>query len=291
VDTASKDSEGSKAQARGVGALLAHEERWDTEMGKWFPGERVVFRGQDLHHDLRDMGWIEMLVFAITGRRFEAKPLRLLEACCTLVVSYPDPSIWPNHVAALAGTARSTGALGIAAAYATEEAEIFGLQPFLEIAAFAIRARERLAEGADLQKIVFDTLKVHRKLPGFGRPIVPADERVGAVLGLARELGLASGPNMQLFFELQRVLADTFGAFAMKPTIAALLAPLMADLGLSPRETYRFFILAFGIGYVACFTDAETKPEGTFFPLRCSRVRYEGAPRRAWGCGAPQGRP
>ena len=40
--------------------------------------------------------------------------------------SYPDARLWNNRVAALAGTARSTGTLGIAAALAVSEAKIYG---------------------------------------------------------------------------------------------------------------------------------------------------------------------
>ena len=279
----SASMEESVSGSRGPEALLAHEGRWVTDLGKWFPAERVVFRGKDLHHDLKDMSWTALLLYAVTGREFEAKQVRLLGGICTLSVSYPDPSIWPNHVAALAGTARSTGALGVSAALATEEAEIYGLAPSVATTDFFLRTRERVAEGADLGEIVRHELKVRRGVPGFGRPIVSMDERVTAVLGLARELGLASGPHVELFFAIQRVLSDILGPFAMTPTIAALIGALAADRGLSPRELYNYFILGFGIGYVACYTDAASKPEGAFFPLRCSRVRYEGAPRRRWG--------
>ena len=46
-------------------------------------------------------------LFAITGRRFSHEALELLGYlwACT---SYPDPSIWPNNTAALAGSVGST---------------------------------------------------------------------------------------------------------------------------------------------------------------------------------------
>ena len=44
--------------------------RLKTRMGAFFAGSRAVFRGHDLHADLRDMDWVELYLFGITGRRF-----------------------------------------------------------------------------------------------------------------------------------------------------------------------------------------------------------------------------
>ena len=41
-----------------------------TRVGACWPGTRAVFRGHDLHRALRDIDWLEMYVFGITGRRF-----------------------------------------------------------------------------------------------------------------------------------------------------------------------------------------------------------------------------
>ena len=50
--------------------LHQHTDRLKSRMGACFPGERAVFRGHDLHAELRDMDWVELFVFGITGRRF-----------------------------------------------------------------------------------------------------------------------------------------------------------------------------------------------------------------------------
>ena len=92
---------------RGPEKLLENENHWETRMGGWFPGERVVYRGQDLHVDLKDMSWMELYVYGITGRRFDEKQLKILNAIWANT-SYPEPRLWNNRVAALAGTARST---------------------------------------------------------------------------------------------------------------------------------------------------------------------------------------
>src|SRR5436309_888547 len=91
--------------------------RLRTRMGAAFVGQRAVFRGHDLHADLRDMDWLELYLFGITGRRFTRAQIELLQATW-VYTSYPDARLWNNRVAALAGSARSTPALGIGAAIA-----------------------------------------------------------------------------------------------------------------------------------------------------------------------------
>ncbi len=41
-----------------------------SRMGTFYPGSHVIYRGHDLHKDLKDMDWVELYVFGITGRRF-----------------------------------------------------------------------------------------------------------------------------------------------------------------------------------------------------------------------------
>ena len=41
-----------------------------SRMGTFYPGSHVIFRGYDLHTELKDMDWLELYMFGITGRRF-----------------------------------------------------------------------------------------------------------------------------------------------------------------------------------------------------------------------------
>ena len=95
--------------------LEDYEDNWETGLGAWFPGERVVFRGMDLFSDLKDMPWMGLLLFGITGRIFNKSQIQLFEAIWTISVSFPDPRLWNNCIAALAGSARSTAHLGVSA--------------------------------------------------------------------------------------------------------------------------------------------------------------------------------
>ncbi|HFD13290.1 MAG TPA: hypothetical protein ENJ32_12610, partial [Crenotrichaceae bacterium] len=132
---------------KGPQTLLDAENNWQTDLGAWFPGERVVLRGKDLFHELGDYSWMGLLLYGITGREFNEKQIRLFEGMWTISTSYPDPRLWNNRVAALAGTTRSTSVLGISAATAVSEASIYGRRPDIRTIDFLYRAKKQLSSG------------------------------------------------------------------------------------------------------------------------------------------------
>ncbi len=265
---------------RGPQTLLDSENHWETDMGAWFPGERVVFRGKDLFQELGDSSWMGLLLFGITGREFTEKQIRLFEGIWTICTSYPDPRIWNNRVAALSGTVRSTSALGVSAATAVSEATIYGRRPDTRTIDFLYRSKKRLESGNTLQEIVQSELKKHKNIFGYGRPLVRTDERIAPLMRLANQLGFADGDFVKLTFSVEKVLLK--GRWRMHMNIAAVAAGLAADQGLSTREYYQYLILSFSAGMTACNVDAHTKPEGSFFPLSCNRICYEGVSDRHW---------
>lgn len=250
-----------------------------TSAGAFFPGERVIFRGQDLHASLRDMDWLELYVFGITSRRFTPQQMKVLHALWTYT-SYPDARLWNNRVASLAGTTRSTGTLGIAAAMAVSEAQIYGWGAALRASEFLTRAKTQIDVGVDLTELIRAELKQHRGIAGYGRPIVSGDERILPLMALVREQGLDGGAHLKLAFEVENILLS--GRWRMRMNHAAISAALAADFGMSSHEYYFFGIPAFLAGMPPCYQDAVDKPEGQFFPLPCRMMSYEGVARRPW---------
>ncbi len=259
--------------------LLESEDNWVTRMGAWFPGERVVFRGQDLHVDLGDLDWMELYLYSITERRFTPPQLKVLNAFWTYT-SFPDPRLWANRVAALAGTARSTGALGISAAIGVSEASIYGRRPDIRAIDFLLRTKQKLDKGMQLQVLIKQELKKYRSVYGYGRPITREDERIPHMLGLIKHLGLDQGTYVQLAFEVEKILLE--GGWRLHMNVASLYAALAADMGFTRRQYYLFMIPCFTAAMLPCFIDAAEKTEGTFFPLRCTRITYTGVPQRHW---------
>ena len=250
-----------------------------TAMGGFFPGSHVVFRGQTLHGDLKDMDWLALYVFGICGRRFTAEQRQLMNALWTYT-SYPDARIWNNRVAALSGSARSTGNLGLAAALAISEAHIYGRGNEVQAITFFIATQQRLAAGDELATCLQDEMKTHRRIAGYGRPLVNADERIAPIMARAAELGLNQGPHIRLAFAIERFLLDSGRNLRMN--YGAVVSAFGADLGLSPEEFYLFMFPSFLAGMPPCFLEARHGVEGSLFPLRCADIAYDGPSARPW---------
>jgi hypothetical protein len=253
-------------------------------VGAAFIGSHAVFRGKDLHADLGDAGWLDLYLFGITGRRFSAAELRLLEAMWTYT-SYPDTRIWNNRVAALAGTTRSTGNLGVVAALAVSEAKIYGQGSGYQAIEFLVRLRAHLEAGGELGPLVEREFSEQGRVGGYGRPVVGGkDERIEPLLKLARSLGLADGPHLKLAYAVEVYLSSS-GRARLQMNYAAFIAGLCADIGLSPREHYFFLSPVFLAGIVPCYIDAAERVEGTVLPLPCDGVAYVGVAKRRWTRG------
>ena len=264
---------------KGPELLEQHVGQLVTSMGAFFPGERVVFRGQDLFTSLKDLDWLELYLFGITGRRYTPQQMRVLHVIWTHT-SYPDARLWNNRVAALAGTARSTGALGIAAALAVSEATIYGGASQLRCSEFLTRAKKMVDEGADLEALVRAEIKEKRGIGGYGRPIVRNDERIAPVMAIVREQGLDNGTHLKLAFEVERILLQ--GRWRWQMNVVGLTAALCADFGMDPHEFYLAGVPVFLAGMPPCYLEAAEKPAGLLFPLPCRVMLYEGVARRRW---------
>ena len=266
----------------GPAALVNSADRMATHVGQAFVGTRAVFRGHDLHADLRHLDWMELFVMGITGRRHTEAQVQLLHALwvCT---SYPDARIWNNRTAALAGSARSTPGLGIAAALAMSEATIYGGHPYVSSIDFLIRARQHAAES--LSAFVEAELAKGR-IYGYGRPIASIDERLPWVLGVARELQLDDGPHLRIALEVEALLVARNPKLRMN--YAALMSALCADLGFTPTEMHHFQVPVFLAGMSPCFIEAAERAPGTVFPMSCAHIAYEGPAKRRWPAAPSQ---
>jgi hypothetical protein len=260
---------------------LLHESsgRVRSRMGGAFVGSHTIFRGHDLHAELKDLDWVELYVFGITGRRLTPQHLRLLHGIW-VYTSYPDARIWNNRVAALAGSTRSTGNLGVAAALAVSEASIYGRGIDIRVATFLASTQRRMHHGGSLEACVREELATHRGVAGYGRPIASGDERIEPTLALAREVGMADGPHVLLAREVERFLIE--GRWRWRMNYGALAAALAMDLGLSPREYYHFMFPAFLAGMTPCFIEATERPPGATVPISCDHVSYAGRAKRTW---------
>lgn len=264
---------------KGPQALLEAEDHWVTSLGAFIPSEgRVVMHGKDLHHDLDELSWMDLLMFGICGRRFTPQQLELFQGIWRISGSYPEPRIWNNRVGTLAGTARSSPGLALGAGFATSDAYIYGRGPELGAFDFLTDTLKKVQAGMELAGIVELALIERRVVAGYGRPLRSQDERIKPLLDLARRLGVDNGPHLRLAFELR----DFFIRRRMGMNAAAVGAALCADQGLGRSEYHRGCLVLFAIGIIACEYDAYKHTEGAFMPLRCTRIEYGGPDQRAW---------
>lgn len=261
--------------------LEKYEDNWETSMGGWFPGEKVILRGKNVLTELNNDRWVEYLLFGITGKR-SPRVARLIEGMWLICTSFPDPRLWNNRIAALSATTRSTGVLGSAGALAISEATIYGLKPIQGVSDFLYRTSEKIAGGQCLEDVVKSEVKKYRGIYGYGRPVVDQDERVGPLLDFARSMGAGDGEYTKLAFAVDEYLANS--RLKYRINASGVVAGLLADEGITAKELYHIATLTFTAGVIPCYIDALDKPEGAFFPLRVSRVNYEGIEeRRVWG--------
>lgn len=249
-----------------------------TRVGACWPGDRAVFRGHDLHRQLHGIDWLELYAFGVTGRRFTPQEVKLLHAIWS-VTSYPDSRLWNNRVGALAANARSAPVLGLAAAVATTEAEVYGGGPGIRAIDFFLRAGRAVAEGAALIDVVDAELAV-RWIYGYGRPLNCIDERLPALIAHVNEQGLTNGRHYRMAFEIEKILVQRKPF--LKMNFAALTAALAADLGFTPRQYQLFNILKTLAGMPPCILEAAEKPEGSLFATACDDIAYEGVAKRRW---------
>lgn len=260
--------------------LEKYEDNWETSMGGWFPGEKVILRGKNVLTELNNDRWLEYLFFGITGRH-SPRIARLIEGMWLICTSFPDPRLWNNRIAALCATTRSTGVLASAGALAISEATIYGLKPIQGVSDFLYRTSEKVADGQPLEDVVMAEVKKYRGIFGYGRPVVDQDERVGPLLEFAKSMGAGDGEYTKLAFEVDEFLAQS--RLKYRINASGVVAGLLADEGITPRELYHIATLTFTAGVIPCYIDALEKPEGAFFPLRVSRLNYEGVKeQRVW---------
>lgn len=265
---------------RGPETLKKAEDNWHTDMGAWFSGERVVFRGKDLFTELGELSWFKYFMYGITGKIFSDQQISLIEKIWTLTVSYPEPRLWNNRIASLTGSARSTGSLGVSAGIAASEASIYGNQINIAAIDFIRRADNLRNSGQCLEEFVKKEIKKNRIIPGYGRPLIKTDERIKPLMDAAKKLNLAEGPHYLTALAVEKTLIES--KYRMVMNASGLAAALAADLGFEPREYYHYTLIAFSAGILPCYIDSANHKEGTFFPLPCERLNYIGVTERHW---------
>ncbi len=272
------------------------ENNWQTSAGCWFPGERVVMHGENILETMYGKTWMDILLYGIAKRRVTNVNSELLDKVLTLSGCIPDPRLWNNRVAALAGSARSSSTLGISAATAVSEAVIYGFQPMYAACEMFEAIQRACEKGEELELLIKQRLAMRRNrgrgkpakgknrevdvMCGYGRPVVKVDERMAPMMSLLVRHNVDQGEFVQLALRIENELQGL--GYPHKLNLGGLLAAIALDQGLNAREFSYYITHGFFPGFIACYDDALKHPEGSFFPVRCSQIDYKGPDIRDW---------
>lgn len=265
---------------KGKEILIDSEDMWRSSMGGSVPGERAVFRGKDVFSEFKDSSWLELQYFCITGKMPSKAAAKFLNGMYCMCFNYPDPRIWCNRVSALAATTSSTAQLAVSASSSVTEAEIYGGPTGIKAMEFLFGLKNEIDNGSSMSKVIKEELKKNKAIFGYGRPVLPVDERVKPALDLLAELNLDKREFIQLILEVDKFLRNS--RYKLQLNIAGVFAAFCADEKLKSKDIYYLTVTSFSIGMLACYLDASEKPPGSFFPLRCNRISYNGNKNRNW---------
>lgn len=270
----------SKKKLIGINSLLEFEDHWRSNYGGSIPGVSAIFHGKDMFTEFKDYSWIEMLYFSLKKVKPSEEATKFINGVFCMCFNYPDPRIWCNRVAALAGTTSSTPNLGVCAGSSVTEAQIYGGPTGIRAMDFLFRIKKAMENGEQLDEFVSSELKKNKAIFGYGRPVLPIDERVAPALELLTELNLHKREYISIALKVDDYLKKS--RFKLNINIAGVFAAFCADENMSRDDINNLTIVCFSIGMLACYLDANNKNVGLLFPLRCNRISYDGHEKREW---------
>lgn len=251
-----------------------------SKTGGWFPGTGVFSHGYSMMDELiGEKSYAQILILNATGKLVEKRLADWIEAICGCL-SWPDPRIWCNQIGALAGSARSSVVAGTALGALASDSRAYGPYTLLDGVSFIQQALLKHRQGMSAQDIVHEITQANRGKPyivGYIRPIAKGDERIEAMERLSEKLGFEEADHLTLAYEIEQVLMEEFDEGM---NINGYMSAFLSDQGFSAKEVYRMYSMMVISGVTACFIDTEERPAGSFLPLRCDDIDYQGkAPR------------
>jgi len=255
-----------------------HRDRVTSKSGGWTIGGETTLHGYSIHQELtHQASWMQALLLSITGRLYDEKQARLIEAIF-VATGYPDPRLWCNRIVALAGSAQCPAGSALSAGVASAEAKVYGGQAeYYAARAFAECHRIFQQQGDDaLFTHMKAVLKKERVMFGFGRPLTRVEERIGPIEKMAKEMGIKDGPHLTTVKHMEGM----FKRYRLILNFAGYATARLLDLGLTAHQVHQFLTVCFYIGMPPCYSEAFENEPGTFLPIACEDILYAGLAER-----------
>jgi citrate synthase len=251
-----------------------------TRKGGWKPGVGATSHGYSLLDELvGKVSFFQLLFLNVMGHLPEPRLAYWIE-CTFMCLSFPDPRIWCNQVAALGGSTRCTPTAAVAAGTMASDSTLYGPGSISACIEFIEKAKRLSDAGIPIRECLSGLRRTQRGIlaPGFSRPISSLDERVRAMERVTAELGFEHGEYLRLAYRIDHELRQLSGD-AM--TVLGFMVAFWLDQGLDTERGARLFSLCVNAGVHACYSEAADEPADGFLPMRCEDIEYVGKPPRA----------
>lgn len=251
-----------------------------SRKGGWKIGEAVYCHGYDLIEDfIGKISYFQLLILNATGRMPEKRIADWFEAAF-ICVSWPDPRIWCNQVGALAGTMRTSPVAATSAGLLAADSRNYAQKTLFEGCKFIRLALDETQKGLPPEEFINQQISksgLTPKFVGYSRPIAKGDERISAIHSVAKSLGFPIGKHLELAYKIEKILLAKFDE---SMNFTGYVAAFLTDQGYSAEDMYRICSILVSSGVTACYVDTFERPPGTFLPMRCEDIDYQGPPPR-----------
>ena len=176
--------------------------------------------------------FFQTAVYAMTGLELPARHAQLLEQIGNANLQ-ADVGAWPLAVTRRAAATGGSYAEAVVGGLAMMSSPVLAGAAAADCAAFLLRVDAAQDEGRVVADVVTDVLARRERVMGFGRPVVPVDERVVMMQQLLAEYGR----DREHYVTLLREVAEAFYAQkGLRTSSAAWAAAVLLDFGMTPLQ-------------------------------------------------------
>lgn len=252
-----------------------------TRVAKHLFGENLYFGHGTLADLLEHESLSSLIAMGVTGRRPTPEQRQVLEAIAVLTTS-ADPRIWPLKLTRLVSSYGS-----VLAGYCAGQLPIEGDRIGCWVTGYAAEVLTELRDAVgphldDTERVareVVELVQRRGRLPGFGVPLRPSDERMDALRAYAARVGLDRGVHWKLHEALAGYLEKERG---VARNIVIGLAAVLLDMGYPASQTAAVAHFLNQNVFVANAVEAAEQRSAELQRLGDEHVEYVGpAPRRS----------
>jgi hypothetical protein len=217
-------------------ATLPPAMQYRPELGFLDRGRRDhALRGRYLFADVvGHRTFFQTAVYAMTGLELPARHAAFLEQVGNINLQ-ADVGAWPLAVTRRIAARGGGYAAAVAGGVAMMASPVLAGAAAADCARFLLRVDAAQADGRLVADVVTDVLARRERVMGFGRPIVPIDERVEMMEKLLVQEGRDRQPYVTL---LREAAAAFFAQKGLRTSAAAWAAAILLDFGMTPEQVH-----------------------------------------------------